>query len=147
MVHNWRKGLCAAGAAIGQCNLSFYEFGAVFAVTVINFGSHLFFVITLVLFLSALTRSTIGTMALLLAGLIIPAFIPFSKESGLFNHVLALAIVRMVDLKECLVSFLDYRIGSVILDLPTVSILVHMAVAVVLVLFLRKIFVRRSIQA
>lgn len=106
-----------------------------------------FFVITLVLFLSALTRSTIGTMALLLAGLIIPAFIPFSKESGLFNHVLALAIVRMVDLKECLVSFLDYRIGSVILDLPTVSILVHMAVAVVLVLFLRKIFVCRSIQA
>lgn len=106
-----------------------------------------FFEITLVLFLSALTRSTIKTMSLLLAGLIIHAFIPFSKESGLFNHVLALAVVRMVDLKECLVSFLDYRIGSVILDLLTASILVHMAVALVLILFLRKIFVRRSIQA
>lgn len=101
--------------------------------------------ITLVLFLSALTKSTMGTMTLLLAGLIISAFIPFSKESGLFNHVLALAVVRMVDLKECLVSFLDYRIGSVILGLPTVSILVHMAVAIVLVLFLRKIFIHRSI--
>lgn len=104
-----------------------------------------FFEITLVLFLSALTRSTIGTMSLALAGLIIPAFIPFSKESGWFNHVLALSVVRMVDLKECLVSFLDYRMGSVILDLPTVSILVHMAAAFLLVLILRKTYVHRSI--
>lgn len=106
-----------------------------------------FFEITLTLFMSALTRSTMGTMTLLLAGLIIPAFIPFSKESGLFNHVLALAVVRMVDLKGCLMSFLDYRIGSFILDLPTVSILVHIAGTLVLILFLRKIYVRRSIQA
>lgn len=105
-----------------------------------------FFEITLVLFLSAQTGSTMGTMALILAGLIIPAFIPFSKESRLFNHVLALAVVRMVDLKGSLMSFLDYRIGPVILDLPTVSILVHMAVALVLVLFLRKTYVRRSIR-
>lgn len=56
----------------------------------------MFFEITLVLFLSTLTRSTIETMSLLLAGLIIHAFIPFSKESGLFNHVLALAVVRTV---------------------------------------------------
>lgn len=106
-----------------------------------------FFEIALILFLSALTKSTMGTMSLLLAGLIIPAFIPFSKESGLFNHVLALAVVRMMDLKGCLMSFLDYRIGSVILDLPTVSILVHMAVALVLILFLQKTYVHRSIQA
>lgn len=106
-----------------------------------------FFEITLVLYLSALTRSTMGAMTLILAGLIIPAFIPFSKGSGLFNHVLALAVVRMVDLKGCLMSFLDYRIGPVILDLPTVSILVHMAVALVLISLLRKTYVRRSIRA
>ena len=106
-----------------------------------------FFEIALILFLSALTRSTMGTMTLILAGLIIPAFIPFSKESGLFNHVLALAVVRMVDLKGCLMSFLDYRIGFVILDLPTVSILVHIVVEMVLILLLRKTYVRRSIRA
>lgn len=107
----------------------------------------IFFEVTVVLFVSAFTKTTMGTMSLILAGLIIPAFIPFSKESRLFNHVLALAIVRMVDLKGCLISFMDYRVGPVILDLPTTTILVHIAVAGILLMLLRKMFVKRSLQA
>lgn len=34
LFRDWCKGLCTSGA-IGQCNLSFYEFVAVFAVTAI----------------------------------------------------------------------------------------------------------------
>lgn len=102
-----------------------------------------FYGITLILFLSVLTKSTMGTMSLFLAGIIIPAFIPFSKESRLFNHILAPAVVRMMDLKQCMVTFLDYRIGPFILDLPTFSILIHIAVAIVLILFLRRTYIRR----
>ncbi|MDD6038275.1 MAG: ABC transporter permease subunit [bacterium] len=107
----------------------------------------IFFEVTLVLFVSAFTKTTMGTMSLILAGLIIPAFIPFSKGSRLFNHVLALAIVRMVDLKGCLMSFLDYRIGPVILDLPTTTILVHLAATGILLIFLRKAFVKRALRS
>ena len=88
-----------------------------------------------------------GTMAVLAAGLAIPAFIPFSKESGLFNHLIAFAVVRMMDLEECLVKFIDYKVGPVIMDLTSFAILIHVVVAVVLVLFLRKIYVKRALNA
>ena len=106
-----------------------------------------FFEISLILFVSAFTRNGMGTMAVLAAGLAIPAFIPFSKESGLFNHLIAFAVVRMMDLEECLVKFIDYKVGPVIMDLTSFAILIHVVVAVVLVLFLRKIYVKRALNA
>lgn len=106
-----------------------------------------FFEISLILFVSAFTRNGMGTMAVLAAGLAIPAFIPFSKESGLFNHLIAFAVVRMMDLEECLVKFIDYKVGPVIMDLTSFAIVIHVVVAVVLVLFLRKIYVQRALNA
>ena len=106
-----------------------------------------FFEISLILFVSAFTRNVMGTMAVLAAGLAIPAFIPFSKESGLFNHLIAFAVVRMMDLEECLVKFIDYKVGPVIMDLTSFAIVIHVVVAVVLVLFLRKIYVQRALNA
>ena len=106
-----------------------------------------FFETTVVLFFSALTRSSIGTMALLFTAMLVPVFIPFSKESRLFNHVLALAMVRLVDLKRCLATFMDYRLGKFIVDLPTAGILVHLGIAVVLVLILRKMYVKKALAA
>ena len=104
-----------------------------------------FFETTVVLFFSALTRSSIGTMTLLFTAMLVPVFIPFSKESRLFNHVLALAMVRLVDLKRCLATFMDYKIGGFIMDLPMAGILVHLGIAVVLVMLLRKMYVRRAL--
>ncbi len=106
-----------------------------------------FFETTVVLFFSALTRSSIGTMALLFTAMLVPVFIPVSKESRLCNHVLALAMVRLLDLKRCLATFMDYRIGPFIIDLPAAGILVHLGIAVVLALILRKIYVSRALAA
>ena len=52
-----------------------------------------------------------------------------------------------MDLKRCLATFMDYRIGPFIIDLPAAGILVHLGIAVVLVLILRKIYVRRALAA
>lgn len=106
-----------------------------------------FYEITMILFVSALTKSTIGTTVLLSAGLMLPTFIPLSETSGLFNHLLSLAIVRLTDLKECLVSFTDYQVGPLILDLPTFEIIAHLAVGAALVCQVRKVFVWRGIRA
>lgn len=106
-----------------------------------------FFEITVILFVSALTKSSIGTVAILSVGLLLPMFIPFSENSRLFNRLLALTIARIVDLQECLVTFMDYQIGSYVLDLPTFAIIEHLMVGVILVCLVRRIYVWRGLRA
>lgn len=106
-----------------------------------------FFEITVILFVSALTKSSIGTVAILSVGLLMPVFIPFSENSRLFNRLLALTIARIVDLQECLVTFMDYQIGSYVLDLPTFAVIEHLMVGVILVCLVRRIYVWRGLRA
>lgn len=106
-----------------------------------------FFEITVILFVSALSKSSIGTMAILSVGLLLPMFIPFSENSRLFNRLLSLTIARIADLQECLVTFMDYQIGSCILDLPTFATIEHIVLGVVLICAVRKVCVWRGIRA
>lgn len=107
----------------------------------------IFFTVTLTMMISAITKSTFGTMIVMLVVMIGPAFIPFSKTNGLFNHITALAISRMVDLKVVLKSFIDYRVGGMIVDLLTFTLVFHVLCGVVLLLLMRKAFVKRAIHS
>ena len=51
-----------------------------------------------------------------------------------------------MDLKTVLGSFVDYRFGGVILDYFTMGVIVYIAVSVISLILLRKIFVRRIMQ-
>lgn len=105
-----------------------------------------FFVTVLILFFSAITKSSLGTMAIMLFVLAGPAFLNFSKTSRLWNHMLAMTMVRLNDLKEFLGSFIDYRIGDFIVGLVPFSITVYIISGLVLAAVMRRTFVARSLR-
>lgn len=104
------------------------------------------FTTTATLLLSALTKTTIGTMAIMLVIMVGPAFIPFSKDWNLFNHINSLAIVRVVDGKEVLRQFFVYRFGKTIINMPTFVIIFYSLIIIAMTMMIRKIFVSRSLR-
>lgn len=106
----------------------------------------IFFVVAATLFVSALTKSTLATMATMLFLIVGPAFLPFSIENGVYNHIISLAIVRMMDLKKCLGSFIDYTFGGFVVDLTHVGIVVHLICGAILLCFVRNIFLKRVVH-
>ncbi len=105
-----------------------------------------FFVTAFVMFFSALTRSSLGTMALTITWLIAPAFIPGSKTSNLFNHINDLFAVRFMEVQDVLGYYIDYRFGNVIVDYITMAAIVHLVLGVGLLVPLRKVFIQRVVN-
>ena len=108
-----------------------------FAMTILTIG--------LILLISAFTKSSMGTMAIMLLLLVGPAFLEFSRESYLYNHLLALTTVRLLDVKECLRKFIDYRIGNVVIGVVPFSVAVHILLGAVSLVLCKTVFVRRSV--
>ena len=102
--------------------------------------------VSIMLFTSALTKSTIGTMSLALLLLIVPAFLPYSKDNGLFNRLLELCFVRLANVREVMGKFISYQIGSLVLDQLTMGMLVWGIVAAVLLIPLRRVFVTQIVK-
>lgn len=105
----------------------------------------IFFTVSLILLISAVTKSSLGTMAVMLVILVGPAFIPFSKSSALFNHILVLTAVRLIDLKGCLSSFIDYKFGGLIVGLVPFAIFTHVIVGIIIYGMCRKVYIKRTI--
>ena len=99
----------------------------------------------LILAISAFTRSSMATSVSMFVLLVGPAFLKFT-DNRIYNHILALTTVRLVDLKQCLCQFMDYRIGSHVVGLIPVSITTHFAVGILLLVICRFLWVRRSIR-
>lgn len=97
-------------------------------------------------FLSALTKSGVATIAIMFVLLLGPAFIPFSKESNLLNHLNCLALVRVMDLREVLKQFFVFHIGGHIINLPTMSIIVYLSATVMCICGLRKVYIFWSVR-
>lgn len=97
-------------------------------------------------FLSAVTKSGVATIAIMFVLLLGPAFIPFSKESNLLNHLNCLALVRVMDLREVLKQFLVFHIGGHIINLPTMSIIVYLSATVMCICGLRKVYIFWSVR-
>ncbi|MGN0426032.1 MAG: ABC transporter permease [Acetatifactor sp.] len=102
--------------------------------------------VAIMLFTSALTKSTIGTMSLALLLLIVPVFLPYSKDNGLFNRLLELCFVQLANVKELMGKFVSYRIGSLVFDQLTMGMLVWGIVAAVLLIPLRRVFVTQIVK-
>ena len=98
------------------------------------------------LFTSALTKNGIGAMAVALLLLLGPIFLPYSRESGLINHLLDLTFFRFANMSELLIRFTSYRLGPIILDQITMSALTWTLITVILLLPLRSIFISRNIR-
>ncbi len=60
--------------------------------------------------------------------------------------ILALTTVRLVDLKQCLYQFMDYRIGSHVVGLIPVSISTHFVVGIFSLAICRFLWLRRTIR-
>ncbi|MCI5857167.1 MAG: hypothetical protein MR016_07380 [Agathobacter sp.] len=99
----------------------------------------------LILAISALTRSSMATSVSMFVLLVGPAFLKFT-DNRIYNHILALTTVRLVDLKQCLCQFMDYRIGNHVVGLIPVSIAVHFIVGIILLLMCRILWVRKTIR-
>lgn len=99
----------------------------------------------LILAISAVTRSSTVTsvsMFVLLGG---PVFLKFT-DNRIYNHILALTTVRLVDLKQLLCQFMDYRIGDHIVGLIPVSITMHFIVGILLILSCSSLWIRKTIH-
>lgn len=99
----------------------------------------------LILAISAVTRSSTVTSVSMFVLLVGPVFLKFT-DNRIYNHILALTTVRLVDLKQLLCQFMDYRIGDHIVGLIPVSITMHFIVGILLILSCRSLWIRKTIH-
>lgn len=104
-----------------------------------------FFVTAFVMLFSALTKSSLATMALTLTWLIAPAFIPGSKTNDFFNHINYLFAVRFAEVQDVLKMFIDYQFGNIVIDYITMAAIVHLVLGILLLIPLRRVFIRRVV--
>lgn len=104
-----------------------------------------FFVTAFVMIFSALTKSSLATMALTLTWLIAPAFFPGSKTNDFFNHINYLFAVRFAEVQDVLKMFIDYQFGNIVIDYITMAAIVHLVLGILLLIPLRKVFVGRIV--
>lgn len=97
-------------------------------------------------FISAVTRSGVATIAIMFMLLLGLAFIPFSKESNILNHLNCLALVRVMDLRELLKQFFVFHIGGHIINLPTMSIIVYLSATAICICVLRKLYILGTVR-
>lgn len=105
-----------------------------------NFAVLLLVSITVALVLlccSARIRSSLATLVIGMALMIAPAFIPMSKESGLWNHINYLFPVRVIDLKTVLGSFVSYTAGNCVISYVEMIVIVYLVISVIAVLLIR----------
>ncbi len=66
--------------------------------------------------------------------------------SGLFADCVFRNGVRVVDVKDVLGYFVDYRFGNVIVDYITMAAIVHLILGVALLVLLRKVFIQWGVN-
>ena len=94
------------------------------------------------LFCSAKLRSSLATLVVGMLLLIGPAFLPMSKESGLWNHINYLFPARAVNLKEMLGAYVSYTAGNHVIPYVGMMAVVYAAVGAAALLLVRRSFVK-----
>ena len=84
-------------------------------------------------------------MALTLTWLIAPAFFPGSKTNDFFNHINYLFAVRFAEVQDVLKMFIDYQFGNIVIDYITMAAIVHLVLGILLLIPLRRVFIRRIV--
>lgn len=101
--------------------------------------------ISITLFLlmcSAHIHSSLTALAIGMALMVAPVFLPNGKSNGIWYHISALFPVRAMNFKDVLKTFLSYPTGSHVISYPVMIVAVYVLVAVVSLLFIKRGFVK-----
>lgn len=85
----------------------------------------------LTLLFSSRIKGSLSTLVIVFAILIGPAFLPMSKESGLWNHINYLFPVRVVNTKDVISTLNSYQFGTVVLSYLGMTVLVYFLIAII----------------
>lgn len=120
--------------AAGACGLN---------LLVLFLGSFLLTAITLLL--STVCKSQMVTLAfdvLLLFGTV---FVPFSKTSGLWNHILYLCPIYIMDVTNVLKSYISYQFGNVVIPHLEMTGIVYVTITIVCLCCAKENFKRHQV--
>lgn len=98
------------------------------------------------MFVSARIKGSLMTLVIGFAVLIGPAFLPMSKESGLWNHMNYLFPVRVALTKDVISTLNSYRFGPVVLSYLGMAVLVYAVVGIISLLGIGKGFARHQVR-
>ncbi len=101
--------------------------------------------ITLLLLLcSAHIHSSLTTLAIGMAFMVAPVFLPNGRINGLWCHISALFPVRAMNFKDVIKTILSYPVGNYVISYPVMIVVVYLLAAVVSLLFINRGFVRST---
>lgn len=115
---------------------------------VVSFGMLLLATLMITLFgafLSARVKSSMATLVICFVILIAPAFLPMSRESGLWNHINYLFPIRLISMKDVLRTFNSYQFGTVVVSYPGMAAAVYAIVSLVSLLGIKNGFARHQV--
>lgn len=94
------------------------------------------------------SRSKSGFMVLVLDMLLLvgPVFLPTSKSSGLWNHIMALFPVYSMNIEDVMQSFISYRFGDIVLSYITMIGLVYIVVSLISLWSIRGGFAKHQVK-
>lgn len=94
------------------------------------------------------SRSQSGFMVLVLDMLLLvgPVFLPTSKSSGLWNHIMALFPAYSMNIRDVMQSFISYRFGDVVLSYMAMIVLVYLVVSVISLFSIKGGFAKHQVK-
>lgn len=99
--------------------------------------------ITLVL--SSRISSSLAIFAIDIALLIIPVFIPMSKESRLWNQINYLMTIRVCNFKEVVGSIISYQFGDIVISYVAMLFIVYGILAIVPFFFIKRAYANHQV--
>ena len=91
---------------------------------------------------SARLHSSFAALVIGKAVMIVPAFLPMSKKSGLWNHINYLFPIRVMDVKEMMGAFVSYAAGDCVIPYMGMVVIAYLGIGAAALLLIRKGFVR-----
>lgn len=114
-----------------------------------SFAVMLLIALTVALFTCLMSSRTKGSLITLVIGftvLIGPAFLPMSKESGLWNHINYLFPVRVMEMKDVLKILNSYQFGPLIFSYLGMAVMVYSLVGILSFLGIRNGFAKHQVR-
>lgn len=120
--------------AAGACGLSFL---VIFLIC--------FLLTAITLMFSTVCKSQMVTLAFDIFLFFGTVFIPFSKTSGLWNHILYLCPIHIMDLTNVLKSFISYQFGNVVIPYLMMIFIVYVTITIVCLCYAKRNFKKHQV--
>ena len=104
-----------------------------------------FLLTAITLMFSTVCKSQMVTLAFDILLFFGTVFIPFSKTSGLWNHILYLCPIHIMDLTNVLKSFISYQFGNVVISHLMMILIVYLIITMVCLCYAKRNFKKHQI--